>query len=99
MPSGERRSTPQPTRSDPRAVGLGRDVSNLPRRGLKLTGFAIWERRVGAVRNVTFPVRQYSVNSECRSFAFLRPIADATAPNAIRDLDAYAEYEASIDRS
>ena len=30
-----------------------------PLGGLKLIGFAIWERRGGAGRNVTFPARQY----------------------------------------
>jgi hypothetical protein len=30
--------------------------------GLKLIGFAVWERRSGSGRNVTFPARQYSVN-------------------------------------
>ncbi len=34
-----------------------------PLQGLKLIGFAIWERG-GAGRNVTFPGRQYSVNGE-----------------------------------
>lgn len=64
--------------------------------GLKLIGFAIWERRTGNGRNVTFPARQYSVNGERRSFALLRPILDATAQDRIRDLvlQAYAEYEA-----
>jgi hypothetical protein len=37
-----------------------------PREGLKLIGFAVWERRGGSVRNVTFPARQYSVNGEQR---------------------------------
>jgi hypothetical protein len=62
--------------------------------GLKLIGFAVWERR-GAGRNVTFPARQYSVNGERRSFALLRPVADATAQHAIRDriLEAFAEHE------
>jgi hypothetical protein len=64
--------------------------------GLKLIGFSIWERR-GSGRNVTFPARQYSVNGERRSFALLRPIADATAQSAVRDriLDAYAAFEAA----
>ena len=44
--------------------------------GLKLIGFAIWERRSGGGRNVTFPARTYAVNGERRSFALLRPIAD-----------------------
>jgi hypothetical protein len=63
--------------------------------GLKLIGFAIWERRSVAGRNVTFPARQYAVNGERRSFALLRPIVDTTAQSAIRDriLEAYAEYE------
>jgi hypothetical protein len=64
--------------------------------GLKLIGFAIWERRGGGGRNVTFPARQYSVNGERRSFALLRPILDATAQSRIRDLvlEAFQEYEA-----
>ena len=42
--------------------------------GLKLIGFAVWERR---------------------SFALLRPIADAASQERVRDLvlQAYAEYE------
>ena len=63
--------------------------------GLKLIGFAIWERRGGGGRNVTFPARQYSVNGERRSFALLRPIADANAQDNVRQaiLDAYAASE------
>ena len=66
-----------------------------PLAGLKLIGFAIWERRGGAGRNVTFPARQYAVNGERRSFALLRPIVDATAQERVRDLilEAYAEYD------
>jgi hypothetical protein len=69
-----------------------------PLAGLKLIGFAIWERRGASGRNVTFPARQYSVNGERRSFALLRPVADATAPHAVRDriLEAYAEYEQAL---
>lgn len=67
-----------------------------PLEGLKLIGFAVWERRTGNGRNVTFPARQYSVNGERRSFALLRPVSDATSQERIRDLilQAYAEYEA-----
>ena len=67
-----------------------------PLEGLKLVGFAVWERKTGTGRNVTFPARQYSVGGERRSFALLRPITDATSQNRIRDLilQAYAEYEA-----
>ena len=63
--------------------------------GLKLIGFAIWERRTGNGRNVTFPARQYAVNGERRSFALLRPIGDMSAQNRVRDLvlEAFAEYE------
>jgi len=66
-----------------------------PLAGLKLIGFAIWERKNGG-RTVTFPARQYAVNGERRSFALLRPIADTNAQNLVRDLIllAYAEQEA-----
>jgi len=60
--------------------------------GLKLIGFGIWER------NVTFPARQYSVNGERRSFALLRPIADAVSQERVREfiLHAYTEYEEQL---
>ena len=63
--------------------------------GLKLIGFSVWERRGGGGRNVTFPARQYAVNGERRSFALLRPIADAASQERVRDLvlQAYASYE------
>ena len=63
--------------------------------GLKLLGFAIWERRSGNGRNVTFPARQYVINGERRSFSLLRPIAEAGSQEALRTLilQAYAEYE------
>ena len=67
-----------------------------PLRGLKLIGFAVWERRDGG-RNVTFPARQYSVNGERRSFALLRPAnGEANTQEAIRQciLDAYSSTEA-----
>jgi hypothetical protein len=67
-----------------------------PLEGLKLIGFAVWERKTGAGRNVTFPARQFSVNGERRSFALLRPLSDTTAQNRIRDLilQAYLDFEA-----
>ena len=67
--------------------------------GLKLVGFAIWERRGGnGGRNVTFPARTYSVNGERRSFALLRPVMDTTAQEPLRALilQALAEYEAQL---
>jgi hypothetical protein len=67
-----------------------------PLEGLKLIGFAVWERR-GAGYNVTFPARQYNVNGERRSFALLRPIVDTVEQDSVRDLvlRAYAEAEAA----
>src|SRR3954447_23494867 len=65
--------------------------------GMKLVGFGVWERKNGG-RTVTFPARQYSVNGERRSFALLRPNADSTAQDQLRDviLAAYAEHEAEL---
>jgi len=66
-----------------------------PLDGLKLIGFSVWERRGGNGRNVTFPARSYAVNGERRSFALLRPIADAHMQTKIRELilEAYQEHE------
>ena len=66
-----------------------------PLDGLKLIGFSVWERRGGNGRNVTFPARSYAVNGERRSFALLRPIADANMQTKIRELilEAYQEHE------
>jgi hypothetical protein len=68
-----------------------------PLEGLKLIGFSVRERKTGSGRNVTFPARQYSVNGERRSFALLRPMADATGQDRLRELvlQAYSEYEAA----
>jgi hypothetical protein len=68
-----------------------------PLDGLKLVGFAVWERKHGG-RNVTFPAKQYSVNGERRSFALLRPIVDSTGQSKLRDLilDAYKAHEAEL---
>ena len=67
-----------------------------PLSGMKLIGFAVWERRDGG-RNVTFPARQYSVNGERRSFTLLRPAnGELSAQEAIRQciLDAYSRGQA-----
>ncbi|ODS53597.1 MAG: hypothetical protein ABS36_13290 [Acidobacteria bacterium SCN 69-37] len=68
-----------------------------PLDGLKLAGFAVWERRNGG-RNVTFPARQYSVNGERRSFALLRSTGDSAAQDRLRDLiiEAYREHEEAM---
>jgi hypothetical protein len=70
-----------------------------PLEGLKLIGFAVWEKRGGGGRNVTFPARTYSVNGERRSFSLLRPMSDSTAQNRIRDLilAAYEEHCAPVE--
>jgi hypothetical protein len=68
-----------------------------PLQGLKLVGFAVWERRDGR-RYVTIPTRKYSVNGERRSFALLRPTTGVGAPqDRLREaiLDAYREHEAA----
>ena len=73
------------------------EAASGPLSGMKLIGFAVWERRAGG-RNVTFPARQYSVNGERRSFALLRPAnGETTAQEAIRDaiLEAYSRLEAA----
>lgn len=64
--------------------------------GLRLLGFAVWERKHGPGRNVTFPSRTYSVNGERRSFSLLRPVTDAKSQDRIRELvlQAYADFEA-----
>jgi hypothetical protein len=68
-----------------------------PLEGLKLIGFAVWERKNGG-RNVTFPARSFSVNGERRSFALLRPLVDSTSQNRLRDLilEAYAEHAGAL---
>jgi hypothetical protein len=68
-----------------------------PLSGLKLVGFAVWQRRDGG-QNVTFPARQYFTNGVRRSFALLRSSTeDRTTQNAIRDciLDAYSRADLS----
>jgi hypothetical protein len=71
-----------------------------PLSGMKLIGFAIWERRSGQGHNVTFPARQYSVNGERRSFALLRPQnGDASTHEAVRNLilEAFSASEGQTD--
>ena len=73
-----------------------------PLEGLKLIGFAIWERRTSAGRNVTFPARQYSINGERRSFALLRPALDnGEGQERIKTLilEAYAEQETEVSKA
>jgi len=69
-----------------------------PLAGLKLVGFAVWERKTGDGRNVTFPARQYSINGERRSYSLLRPITETSSNDAVREavLKAYAEFEVQL---
>ncbi len=67
-----------------------------PLSGLRLIGFAVWERRDGG-KNVTFPARQYSVSGERRSFTLLRSgNGESGGQDALREyiLDAYSRVEA-----
>jgi len=66
--------------------------------GLKLMGFAIWERRNAPGRNVTFPARNYAVNGERRSFTLLRPAGDTQSQERVRDLilQAYADFQSQV---
>ena len=66
--------------------------------GLKLIGFAVWTRRDGNGRNVTFPARQFSVHGDKRNFALLRAVDDPSAQNRVRDLILYAYEEADAAR-
>ena len=58
-----------------------------PLEGLKLIGFAMWERQDGRTAATSRSRRAATrVNGERRSFSLLRPVADSTAQNRIRDL-------------
>jgi len=54
--------------------------------GLKLVGFAIWERRDGNGRRVTFPGRPLIVHGDKRSFELLRAIGNPNVLDRVRDL-------------
>jgi hypothetical protein len=62
-------------------------------RGLRLTGFAVWQSRRG--RTVTVPSRTYFVHGERRVYALLRPMSDEGSVDPVRRLilDSYAEFE------
>lgn len=64
--------------------------------GLKLVGFAIWERRDGGSgRSVSFPSRQFIVHGNRKNFALLRAIDDPNAQNHIRRLLLHT-YESQV---
>jgi hypothetical protein len=54
--------------------------------GLKLVGFAVWQRRDGSGQNVSFPSRQFTVQGERRSFSLLRWIAKRKAQERLESL-------------
>ena len=54
--------------------------------GLKLVGFAVWERRDGNGRSVTFPARQFIVLGDRRNFELLRAIGNPKVLGHVRDL-------------
>jgi hypothetical protein len=65
--------------------------------GLKLVGFAVWERRGNSSRNrsVTFPARPFIVHGDKRNFALLRAIDDPAAMDRVRELvlQAFANHQ------
>jgi hypothetical protein len=69
--------------------------------GLRLIGFAIWERRDGKGQNVTFPARQFTVGGDRRSFSLLRYVDNPAAQDRLRDflLQAYQAHEQEVEQS
>jgi hypothetical protein len=63
--------------------------------GLKLIGFAIWQRRDRTGCDVTFPSREFTVDGRRRRYSLLRAIGDPATQDRVRDLvlRAYATYE------
>ena len=62
--------------------------------GLKLVGFAVWQRRDGNGQNVSFPSRQFTVQGDRRSFSLLRWIAKRDAQDRLEAvvLEAYRHH-------
>lgn len=54
--------------------------------GLKLVGFAVWQRRDGRGENVSFPARQFTIAGDRRSFSLLRWIAKREAQDRLEAL-------------
>lgn len=52
--------------------------------GLRLIGFAVWSRRDGGGRSVTFPARQFTVHGERRHYSLLRSVEDVQAERRLR---------------
>jgi len=54
--------------------------------GLRLIGFAVWARRDGGGKNVTFPARQFTVHGERRHFSLLRSIEGTEAEKKLKEV-------------
>ena len=69
--------------------------------GLKLIGFAIWERRDGKGRNITFPARQFTVGGDRRSFSLSRYVDNPVTQDRLRDflLQAYQAHEQEAEQA
>jgi len=65
--------------------------------GLKLVGFAVWQRRDGNGQNVSFPARHVTVDGDRRSFSLLRWIAKREAQDRLEAvvLEAYRHQQTS----
>ena len=85
------RGKPEAKLADAEIHFVGGDLA-----GLKLVGFAVWERRERPGRSVSFPSRQFIVHGDRRNFALLRAIEDSSAQDRVRELvlQAYAQSEA-----
>ena len=69
--------------------------------GLKLVGFAVWQRRDGKGQNVSFPSRQFTVQGDRRSFSLLRWIAKRDAQDRLEAvvLEAYRHHYTNGNRN
>ena len=69
--------------------------------GLKLVGFAVWQKRDGKGQNVSFPSRQFTVHGERRNFSLLRWIAKRNAQERLEALiiQAYEDRMRELSRS
>lgn len=67
--------------------------------GLKLVGFAIWQRRDRDGCDVTFPSREFTSDGRRRRYALLRAMSDPAAQDRVRDLvlRAYEDRDRAAD--
>lgn len=84
------RHTPQDKLADAELHFTGGELD-----GLKLIGFAVWNRRDGTGPHVRLPSRSFTARGQRRSFALLRSTDDPSALDRVRQLvlQAYAEHE------